>query len=424
MIRALLLALIGSLLFAGEPTRMEAWKRDLGYLQERLEKDHPKVDHYLPLKELRKEFRTLVAQVPALTDAEITVEIARILARIRDGHTMLPLEFDVFRATTGFRKLPLRLHWFEEGLVVTEARNDLAPLLGARVVAVGGKSLKAALSALAPLVSHDGNGAAALRWKSADLLVTAEVLAARKLSATTESVVFTLERDGKRSDVVLTPEPNPKRPFDGKPMLPEPGTWTEIQPQKGQAPAWWRMRRSPWAFEVVEGGRTTYLAFNKVKDTPEETFEAFCKRLFQASHSAERLVVDLRWNTGGNGTLLWPLLEGIRENPRFMKPGGLRVLVGPYTFSAGMMAAVKLEQTGRPIFFGEPTSASPNHYGDTTLVTLPASQITLLHSGTFWQLSQPQDRRVSIQPKQPATFRLKDLLKGVDTVLVKAGIHP
>ena len=308
--------------------------------------------------------------------------------------------------------------------MVTEARKDLVEWLGARVVAVGGRPLKSALAALAPLVASDGDDAAALRWKSPGFLVTAEILAARKLVASPEAVTLTLEREGRRTEVTMNPEPNPKRAFDGKDTPFDPASWRELQPRTGQLPPRWRFRRLPWAFEAMDQGRTLYLAFNKVADTEEETFEAFCGRLFQAGSDADRLVVDLRWNTGGNGTLIWPLLEGVRAHPRFSKPGGLVVLIGPHTFSAGMMVAVKLEQTGVATFIGEPTSASPNHFGDTTLVTLPHHQIALIHSGTYWQLSHPEDRRSHIQPHRSVRPRLKDFLVGVDTALASAILPP
>jgi hypothetical protein len=51
--------------------------------------------------------------------------------------------------------------------------------------------------------------------------------------------------------------------------------------------------------------------------------------------------------------LLVPLLQGIVTRDRFVQSGGLYVVVGPNSFSAGQNAATLLQRYANPIFVGE-----------------------------------------------------------------------
>jgi hypothetical protein len=82
-----------------------------------------------------------------------------------------------------------------------------------------------------------------------------------------------------------------------------------------------------------------------------------------------------------------------------------------------MMAAVMLERQTGTIFVGEPTGASPNHFGDSNLFTLPNSGATMMHSSIYWQLSDPDDDRPWIAPDIPVKLLSKDFISGRDPAL-------
>jgi hypothetical protein len=68
------------------------------------------------------------------------------------------------------------------------------------------------------------------------------------------------------------------------------------------------------------------------------------------SAAAQRLVVDLRSVAGSDARLLVPLIRGILTRDRFMRGGGLYVVVGPNSFSPTQNAATLLRQYANPIF--------------------------------------------------------------------------
>jgi hypothetical protein len=127
---------------------------------------------------------------------------------------------------------------------------------------------------------------------------------------------------------------------------------------------------------------------------------------FVEDNRVERLVIDLRWNNGGNAQLLTPLIAELLRSERINRRGHLVVLIGPRTFSAAQSAAAMIERYTAAIFVGEPTGSSPNFVGEEDEFTLPYSRLVVNVSHLEHQNSVPQDRRSWIAPLiyAPLTF--------------------
>jgi hypothetical protein len=97
---------------------------------------------------------------------------------------------------------------------------------------------------------------------------------------------------------------------------------------------------------------TVYVRFNTVRDEGGKPVHAFIRRMFENADSAgaRRLVIDLRSVAGGDARLLVPLIKGVATRDRFVRPGGLYVVVGPNSFSPAQNAATLLQQYASPIF--------------------------------------------------------------------------
>jgi C-terminal processing protease CtpA/Prc len=112
------------------------------------------------------------------------------------------------------------------------------------------------------------------------------------------------------------------------------------------------------------------------------------------SSGAERLIIDLRRNSGGNSTVLARFVPDLAANVHLAAPGSLRVLIGPATYSAGMTNAYELRTGARARLYGEPTGGKPDSWGELRTFTLPRSGLVVTYSA--------------------------DWFKGVDPVLVRA----
>ena len=130
----------------------------------------------------------------------------------------------------------------------------------------------------------------------------------------------------------------------------------------------------------------------------------------------ERVVIDLRHNSGGDNTTLAPLELALRD-PAIDRPGKLYAIIGRVTFSAAANFATDLEGATSVTFAGEDMGGSPNLFGDTRPVTLPDSGQILRMAARYWERSTPDDMRITIEPEIRAELTADDYFAGRDPVL-------
>src|SRR5262249_16818710 len=132
-------------------------------------------------------------------------------------------------------------------------------------------------------------------------------------------------------------------------------------------PLYLKNRAAPYWFEYLPGHQTVYCQFNSVRNDPKEPFKEFCDRLFKFvnDEKVDRLVLDLRWNGGGNTFLVRQLVHGLVRCDKVNQRGKLFVVIGRNTFSAAQNTTTDIEMHTNATFVGEPTGSSPNFIGET-----------------------------------------------------------
>jgi hypothetical protein len=166
-------------------------------------------------------------------------------------------------------------------------------------------------------------------------------------------------------------------------------------------PLYLRNSDTPYWFEYLPAEAVVYFQFNSVRDEPLEPIPAFCERLFTFidSHQVSKLVIDLRWNGGGNTDLVQPMLHRLIGCTKINQRGCLYVIIGRGTFSAAQNTATAIERETNAIFVGEPSGSRPNFIGETIPFTLPYSQAIVNVADLYWQTSWPTDHRPWIAPE-------------------------
>ncbi|HEX7957108.1 MAG TPA: hypothetical protein VF508_09205, partial [Pyrinomonadaceae bacterium] len=212
--------------------------------------------------------------------------------------------------------------------------------------------------------------------------------------------------DGAERAVTLTTDVTQPNIWNIKP---NPPTWVNLPQTLGTPlPLYLKNPAARYWFEYLPDNKTVYFQFNSVRNEPKESLAAFSERLFKfvGENEVEKLVIDLRWNNGGNVGLLQPLVRGLIRNEKVNRRGRLFVIIGRRVFSAAQNAATFFERDTNAIFVGEPTGSSPNYVGEEDPFTLPYSKLEANVSNIEWQSSHPQDNRVWIAPQLyvPPTF--------------------
>jgi tetratricopeptide (TPR) repeat protein len=398
--------------------QVAAWRDDLTYMAREMGRRHKNLYHTVSRARFDSAITALSRRVPSLERHQIIVEMARIVALVGDGHTNIAPTRD---PKIGFHTLPIQLYFFKDGLFVRAADRAYADLSGARVVRIGPAAPEEAYRRVRDIIGRDNEMGA--RFFAPFLLAMPEVLHALGLSSHVDRATFVMERGGRRSTVNLPAHgPIPMMPSDTDvSWWPDRG-WIDMRRSEETAPLWLKEDpRNYYWFEYLPQSKLVYLQFNKVGDKEganQESLSQFSGRLlaFLDSARVEKLVLDLRLNRGGDGTLNRPLLVSLIKARQLDGPGKLFVIIGRSTFSAAQFLVNELERYTDAVFVGEPSGGKVNSYGDSRKITLPNSGITVRVSTLWWQ-EDPRDRRHWKAPDIAAELGAADYRSNVDPAL-------
>lgn len=383
-------------------TRDEGWRADLRFFAREVKRRAYPQSRHRPAEEFDAAVEQLSREVPTLSDAHLLVRLAELLATLGDGHAFVEAPEDDAEL---HRTLPVQFYLFEEGLYVTAAAEGQQRLLGAQVLEFAGTPVERAVAAVERTIGRDNEHGprAVVPWR----LVRTAVLHALAVVGDPATVALTVRlADGTTAAIPLAAQPAPATLSQA---LPCPSGWRFLPESLDQPlPLYLRNCGASYWFEHQPADGLTYVQFNRVADDPDEPLSAFVERLFSSivDNGVDRLVVDLRWNGGGNTFLAAPLLHRLIGCERVNRKGGLFVIVGRSTFSAAQNIATLIGNHTHALFVGEPTGSRPNFVGETVPFRLPYSRFEVNVSDLYWQTSWPMDHRSWIAPDlyAPPTF--------------------
>jgi hypothetical protein len=402
------LAFIAAMLAAAGPASAENYRPEAEQLAKEIVEVHPRGAEIAASPSFIAARDALFAMAGDTDLSHYAVALGRMFHAVNDGHTAcIPIFGDAPEFTQHY---PLRLRRFDDGLYVVAAKGAALPLLGARLTRIGGKGINALIREFAAAQAA-GNRAWPTRWAEAGLTIPGFLVGLDVATRISQPVRFeTIDAHMKRAVATLTPSADAREGLQGVARKK-----SVLETQAGD--------EANRAFEI-EDGRALVLSIGAMEDGEKKSFETFTSEAAAALRDtkAERVVIDLRDNGGGNNLLAEPLRRTLVKS-RFNRPGGLYVLTSPATFSAAMNFTTRLERETDALFAGEPTGGSPNHSGDPKFAQAPISKIPYLISTLRWQDSTPFDKREWIMPDLPAPPAFADYVAGRDRALEAALAH-
>ncbi len=359
---------------------------------------------------------SIETRLPTLARHQVIVELQKLDAMVGDGHSNVSPWRDSLIA---FHTLPIALYWFEEGIIIRAADSAHANLIGTRVTAINGMPIDSAIARIRPLISRDNE--MGVRAFTPFLLVMPEILQATGVVADMRRVTLSIGReggDGRREAVTLEPAGLfPMLTGDAdRSWITRPG-WVDAR-DRAPTPLWLSDPTNIYWYKYLPEGRVLYCQINTIQQKPTDSLTAFMARAIAAADSAgaDKFVLDLRLNGGGNGDfnkrIMLPLIKS-----KYDVPGHLYVLTGRRTWSAAQMLVTELQKYTTAIFAGEPTASRGNAYGDSYRIMMPNSRVTVRVSTLWWQYLDPRDERAMIEPQIKAPLTFADYAAGRDPAL-------
>lgn len=336
-------------------------------------------------KKQMSRFTQLVdnAKAPENVD-DLTLIASRSLATFDNAHTTLlaPLMY----------RLPVRLHWTSDALIVVKTRPEHADLLGRRILALGGKTPEELLVQVPQLVG--GGTQSWVRYRSEYLYSAPSALALFGAEVQDGSVELrALSPEGVEETLILSAdtEPMPGDPFwdfldafPGDAHFATKGWVTLLRPDQS-LPIYLQETERVYLLRDLAEYRAIYVRMNGSINDDNETVKQFTQRvLTQVDQSQPRnIVVDFRYNRGGDYTTVLPLVRGLSK--ALSSDGKLYLITGPNTFSAGLMAGSQFKR-----YIPDQLTIVGGEVGDTLRfkaegfsATLPASQVQV-YITTAW----------------------------------------
>ncbi|REJ77519.1 MAG: hypothetical protein DWQ47_14175 [Acidobacteria bacterium] len=396
-------------------SELQKWKEDLEYIKKMLPEKHPNLFHRLDKERFYSEIAKVEKELPEMTANRAALEFERIVGLARDGHTYTsPLYFD----KSGFRLFPYAMYAFSDGIYIRKASPGLEDILGARVVGIGKYDVSKAFEIVEPYMSAD-NEMFAMEYVPR-YFGCPEVLYELGISEHPDSVVLRLEKEGKVfSKRIELPKGEDNKIPEVRKRIKD---WPDARDKApGETPLHLQNPEESKWFRYLPDQKLMYVHMKDVMNSENETLEQFWEKAFAEidSKKPEKLVVDIRYNGGGNNQLVRPIIRGIIQRPEIDKEGRLFVVIGRVTFSAAQNFTNMLDIWTNAIFVGEPTGSHVNMYGDAVSYELPNSGMRFRISSLFWQNKHAADESKWTTPDLVAELSFADYMKNRDPVMEK-----
>jgi uncharacterized protein (TIGR03437 family) len=403
-------ALVG-LLSAQTSTRDQQRLADVQYIATQLPDLHPNFFFQLSSSDFNAAIQTLTGQVPNLTDAEFAVRLAQLVAMAGDPHTALYLIGPTF---------PLSFRRLDDGMFVTGAGPEYAKALGTRLVQVGDTDIGTVLTQLGTVIPHTN-----MQWvqyEAQNYLRVQQVLQGLDLVPATASSPLTFaDALGNQFTLNVTPS---NEAVTGALAAP------------GPLPDFVQNSSKNYWFTYFVPQHVLYFKYNVCADDPSSPFAAFAANLLKTfdSNPVDTFIFDFRGNTGGDSSVINPLLNGLQQrtaailgNPNFH----VYDVIDGGTFSSGLDDAMEIKSASiaavamypglgldkATVVIGAPSGGPPSGYGEVKPFSLPYLDLNGQYSTVYHPLPQYIPAGTAFNPDVPVANRSTDYLARHDPVL-------
>ena len=398
------------------------WQEDMDVLLAKIEQYHPAPWARISRKAFMDRAEEIKTNLQKWDRERTILEMMKLAASLRDGHTQVLLNnqenFNLW--------FPLRIEKFYDGLFITGTDMNNSGILGAKVLSMGKLDAESAYSRVGEIIAADSDhGIARLVTNflsNAVILKTLGIIDSQRLLPLE---VLLQEGSKKKVSVESAEWRNQFNLFYNKTRVPTHNETKTVFDGKLDTLPLYLSRfipsRIPYWFEYIPEDRMIYVQYNNVANWNKDPFTDFTARLFKTydKHHSEidAFVIDVRFNSGGNGYLLPPFIREFVLRRDSLTRGKLYIITGGQTFSAASNFIGQMLKNSSVLTVGDIAAGPLNWCSDTITFALPNSNLMFNLSTMFWQEGHATDSRGYYPPDYylPATF--KDYVSGSDPVL-------
>jgi hypothetical protein len=385
-----------------DPNRNTRWLEDINFLSSELPRKHKNLFFHKNKEDFFKEIASLKTDIEFLSDYEIKLAIAKIVASIRDAHTSVPLLINLL--------LPLELYWFSDGIYVIAAPLEYTDILYCKIKKVNKIAIDEVIRILRSIISYENE--TYFKSQLPKYFPAIELLYDLGIVNDIDGLELTFEDKNKE---IRTLEIKSFRLKESREKL---SIINADLISSNNLPLYRIDSHKHYWFQYIDTYKIVYFKYNVCRDMLPTDVGTFCKKLieFIEDHPVEKLIIDLRNNFGGNSSLLDSFIDDINHCSKINKKGSIFVIIGRETFSSALLNALALKENTSAIFLGEPTGGKPNCYGEVQRFTLKNSKLIVCYSTKYYKTIE-DDNLPSFLPDINIALTIQNYINNEDPCL-------
>ena len=376
------------------------WEEDLDAFVQSLEKIHP--DPYFRYNKdaFYSDLNLLKGKLDILTDDEVFLELSKLVTSLQDGHSHIPMHQGNLKLTA----IPIMFYLFDNGLYIIDAKDN-EQLVGKKVVRIGNRETGDLFNEIRKLIPADNIYHVKNNFPFyVNVPEFLEVLNA--IESTDEILISVL--DGNELKEVKVNTISRHEFFQ----------WAFSPNTDSKIPLYRKKSNDLYWLSYISEEKIMYMKYNQVQSADSYSIQQITKNLDSLSRArnAEKIVIDLRDNSGGNSFTMRGLVNMLKGHP-LNQPGKLFLVSGRKSNSAATNFISEMRLESNAILIGEPTGGNPNFYSDVRTVKLPNTRIEVAISTLFQKGSFYEDDRRSHYPDVPISVLSTDYFENNDPVI-------
>lgn len=384
--------------FAVSSERID-YRKDLVFLYDSLKMEHRCYFNYVTQEDALAELESILSESDAYSDVSFYFALLRLAALAHDSHTVVSADE---RIMSQMSFLPLSFDEFSGSWIVVAAGKGYENLLGEEIESINGVSLTEIVRLSSSLIPSDNDIYLKNQLKNSYLSI-ADFYKAIGIPVQDGAMELRFS-DGKVAAVrTLSYDEYLHSVFSFlREDLPD-----TLNPD------------SYYSAMLLPDRSALLINYHLCAEMESFSFSDFVSavRLLIEKNGYSSIIIDLRYNSGGNSEVINPLIAMLKE-VRVNLDYDLYVLIGEGTFSSAVLNAISLQSELGATLVGRPTGGNAGHYGELNSSYLPSSGLKFFWSTKYFDMGPSSP----VIPDILIERNVEDYIHGVDTDLKALGV--